>query len=75
MGESLRATGTHFKSTSRCRCAPLGLLDSTERERLQWNTLHRDYMYGVSAVVPSECDQRGERGGPWNAMPVLLEPG
>jgi len=26
MGESLRATGTHFKSTSRCRRAPLGLL-------------------------------------------------
>jgi CheY-like chemotaxis protein len=48
-------------------------LDSAEWERLKRNTLYRDYLYGMFAVLPAECDKRGEPGGSRNTLSLLLE--
>jgi hypothetical protein len=35
-------------------------LDSTEQERLERNTLHRDYLHRMPPILPAECDHGGE---------------
>ena len=49
------------------------VLDSKEWKRLKRNTVHRDHLYGVPALISAQCRPRGERGGSRNSMSVLFE--